>query len=357
MPHHLILDRSYVHGRAGLNTRHCVALNGGTAAVIDSYIAECHDTGFDAHAIASWRGIGPYHIENNHLEGSAENIILGGSGNSPPWDVNTDITIRGNYFFKPLSWLPGHPSYAGTTYLVKNLFEIKDAQRVLFENNILENNWRGAHIGHVMLFQVIDGPNAKISDLTIRYNIAHHAPGGITCCGRFDYSGTLGLPPRVERVLFEHNLFYDLGDPSLGAPGRDVLVQRDPHEVMFRHNTILGPWSAVTVEPNGPVTNSAILDNVFLRGCCGIRGGGIEGIAGLTTWMPGAPITGNVIIGDPSVAGRYPPGNLFPATQAEVLDPTYRVLPGFRGLASDGTDPGADIDALMSRTATVRTGR
>ena len=36
----------------------------------------------------------------------------------------SDITIEGNYFFKPLSWLPSDPTYAGKAWLVKNLLEL-----------------------------------------------------------------------------------------------------------------------------------------------------------------------------------------------------------------------------------------
>jgi hypothetical protein len=66
-----------------------------------------------------------------------------GGGNDPtiPNLVPWDIEIRGNHFYKPLSWRVGDPSYAGIHWLVKNLFELKNAPRVVIEENTFEHNW------------------------------------------------------------------------------------------------------------------------------------------------------------------------------------------------------------------------
>ena len=52
-------------------------------------------------------------------------------------------------------------------------------------------------------------------------------------------------------------------------------------------------------------------------------------------------------------AARYPPDNFFPATLDDVgfvnrPGRNYRLAPSslYKGMATDGTDPGADIDAL-----------
>ena len=58
LPHHLIIDRSYVHGHATLRTKRCVAVNSAFTAIIDSYLSDCHDRGFDSQAIIGWNGPG-----------------------------------------------------------------------------------------------------------------------------------------------------------------------------------------------------------------------------------------------------------------------------------------------------------
>src|SRR5262249_44155260 len=75
LPHHLIFDRCYIHGDPVMGTRRGLALNTGEAAVIDSYLSDFKEVGADSQAIAVWNGTGPFKIENNYLEGAAENIL------------------------------------------------------------------------------------------------------------------------------------------------------------------------------------------------------------------------------------------------------------------------------------------
>ncbi|MBV9572732.1 MAG: hypothetical protein JOY93_01670, partial [Acidobacteriales bacterium] len=151
---HIILDRVWMHGTAQDETGHGIRLNGVTyAAVIDSFLTDFHCVSgigscTDAQAISGGNGPlpgGPYKIVNNFLEASAQSVMFGGGKNVSA--VPADMEIRRNHFFKPLIWKKGQPGFVGGTsghpFIVKNLFELKNAERVLFEGNILENNWGG----------------------------------------------------------------------------------------------------------------------------------------------------------------------------------------------------------------------
>jgi hypothetical protein len=365
MPHDLIFDRVYVHGHGTLGTRRCFAVNGGAAAIVDSYVSECHIVGFDSQAIGGWRGTGPYKIVNNHLEGAGENLMFGGGGSSPSWDVAADVEIRGNYIYKPLSWNRNHPTYAGRRWSVKNLFEIKDGQRWLIEGNIFENNWADAQNGFAILFQAVDGPNAKISDITFRYNIVRYSPAGINCCGRHDNTGTRGLPSEpLQRIAFEHNVFADIGVDVgvLGSNGRAVQLSGDHKGTMVRHNTFFGPRGAMLLAGGG-AERTMVTDNIFERGRYGVLGDkSSEGQVALRRYITGVTFVGNVIWGNASVAARYPAGNYFPGSLGEVgfassadfeLRPTSR----YNGAASDGSAPGPDFVLLRAATARSRSGR
>ena len=88
--------------------------------------------------------MGPYKIADNFLEAAGENILFGGGGAAA---TPADIQISHNHMFKPTTWMKGQAGYIGGTtgnpFIVKNLFELKNAQRVLIEGNIMENSWGG----------------------------------------------------------------------------------------------------------------------------------------------------------------------------------------------------------------------
>jgi hypothetical protein len=108
---------------------------------------------------------------------------------------------------------------------------------------------------------------------------------------------------------------------------------------------------------------TSIMDNIFQRGQYGVLGDGTgEGLLALNTFLPGAPFVGNVLWGDASVASRYPTGNFFPAGLSGVGfvgSGDFRLAPAspYTGVASDGTNPGADFGAIQARTASARTGQ
>src|SRR5262245_16179127 len=133
VPHHLILDRLWVHGFPTQNVQRGISLNSGDTSIINSYISDIHGVGFDTQAICGWNGPGPYQIINNYLEASGENIMFGGALPSIPNLVPSNIEIRRNYFFKPLSWKVGDPTYAGIHWSVKNLLELKNARNVIVD--------------------------------------------------------------------------------------------------------------------------------------------------------------------------------------------------------------------------------
>ena len=60
LPRDIVLDRCWVHGNTAQNDRRGVALNGISEAVVDSTVADFHEVGYDAQAIAGWNGPGPF---------------------------------------------------------------------------------------------------------------------------------------------------------------------------------------------------------------------------------------------------------------------------------------------------------
>lgn len=104
VPYALVLDRVYVHGDPVMGQKRGIALHSSDTQVLNSYIADCKAVGQDAQAIGGYNGPGNYVIQNNYLEGSTENFLLGGADPTIPNLVPSNITLRQNYLSKPVSW-------------------------------------------------------------------------------------------------------------------------------------------------------------------------------------------------------------------------------------------------------------
>ena len=118
---------------------------------------------------------------------------------------------------RPLSWKIGHPGYAGINWSVKNLFELKNAQRVLVEGNIFEHNWPHSQNGFSILFTVRnqDGgaPWSTIEDVTFSNNLVRHVAGGINILGRDDNRPS----QQASRIAIRNNVFLDVGYDAWGG--------------------------------------------------------------------------------------------------------------------------------------------
>ena len=306
----IVLDRVMINGGETGNSSRCVALNGNALAVVDSWLAECHAKGRDAQGIESWTGMGPFLIENNHIEGSGQNIMFGGADPSIANVTPSDITIRGNHLFKPLSW-------AGGRWTVKAAFELKHARRVLFEGNVIENHWADAQVGFAILFQTVSQDNhalwSKVHDVTVRNNIIKNSTSGFNILSRFSNNGVLPDEP-MKRILLRNNLFLNVGkDPISGMNGRMLQLMSDHEDVTVIQNTFFGAHANNAVMFDGaPSKRLVLFNNLFGSVEYGVLGSGFgEGLASIAAFAPGAVIEGNAFTG--RIERLYPTRNSFPA--------------------------------------------
>jgi PKD repeat protein len=356
MPHDLVIDRCYLHGNATGDVSRAVALNSSSSAVIDSYISAIHGVGFDTQAIAAWNSPGPLKIVNNYLEGAGENVLFGGSDPRIPGLVISDLEIRRNHLFKPLSWNPSDASFQGAHWTVKNLFELKNAQRVLVEGNIFENNWTDGQNGTAILFtprnQDGTAPWSVVQDVTFRRNIVRNVGGGVTVLGTDDEKPS----QQTKRILITDNLFDKVGASGLNGNGHLLTVVNGAAGIKFDHNTAFKSWNALTTE-GVPTTGFVYSNNILSAGDYGFFGGSVgEGTICLQTYFPSGALTKNVFTG--REAYMYPASNYFPAA---ISDVRFVDLAGgncrlsasspYRNAGTDGKDIGADIDALEAATS------
>jgi len=281
-------------------------------------------------------------------------------------NIPSDIEIRGNHFFKPLSWRVGSPSYGGDHWSVKNLLEFKNAQRVLVTGNILENNWLDSQIGMAFLLtpraEFGKAPWVVVQDITFTYNIVRHSAGGVNIMGIDDEDPQKVV--RTKRILIQNNLFVDISGNTWGVGnGRLFQIISGADAVTIDHNT--GFQDNLIISTDGAAnTNFVYQNNIAPHNAYGVHGSGFGiGLSSLNKFFPGFVFQKNVIEGIASSGvsqSSYPVSNFFPLDWAAVkftdfAKGNYALAPSspFKNAGTDGKDIGADIAGLNAATSSV----
>lgn len=346
VPHHLVLDRCYLHGDNA--QRRGVALNSASTEIINSHIDGVLQPGRDTQAIGGWNGPGPFLIENNYLAGATETLMFGGGDPAILGLVPSDIVIRGNTLTKDLQWRP-------LKGVVKNVLELKNAQRVLVEFNIIEYSWVDGQTGFLIVLtpRNQDGrcPWCTVREVEIRQNVIRHGNAGLSVMGRDDTPGRVSVP--LDQIHVHHNLFYDLVAEWGGGSTKAIQISTGGKGITIDHNTISGrPSSFLAFTgalPLSLVTGLVFTNNVVFENAYGIVADGASpGVPALARYAPDATFTNNVIVKGNVRTVKYPLGNAL--VGALALDPTFHLDAIGRAYpTTDGTPVGADIAVLLAR--------
>jgi hypothetical protein len=323
--------------------------------VVDSWLSDCHDKSADSQAIAGWNGSGPFKIVNNYLEGAGENVMFGGSDPGVKSLTPSDIEIRRNHITKPLAWK--------RVWLVKNLFELKHAQRVLFEGNVLENSWEHGQNGIAIAIKSVNQNGSctwcVTQDVTVRFNLIRNVGAAVNVAGSPDNRFPTG---QTRRIAVVDNVFANINVPQFEGDGRGFATFGTPMEVLIAHNTMMSPTnSAFIFGPAGSrVMNFSAHDNIVGGGAYGLFGDNYIGAAAFANYAPNGTFRGNVMIG-PRAGTQYPQGNAYPATAGDVgfvdlAGENFRLAPNsrFKRPGTDGREPGANVDSLEVMIKGVR---
>jgi hypothetical protein len=391
----LIFDRVWLHGTAQDETTRGVDLGGSTyTSVVDSFFTDFHcisATGActDSQAINGGLGddqIGPYKIVDNFLESAGENILFGGGEATA---TPTDIQVSQNHMFKPLTWMKGQPGYVGgangNPFIVKNLFELKNAQRVLLDGNIMEDSWGGfSQVGFGILITPINQSNlcpvCQVTDVTIRYNSISHVAAGLQIANALAHNDP---PLDGQRYSIHDIVIDDIDAVKYNGPGEFAQVSistGDPilQNVTINHVTAFPTKTMFFIGtlPSVPMKNFVFTNSIVNAGIYPVWSTGNEGTAANCAAQDSPLITfnacfsnyifaANAIVDTPSLAApaTWPSGNFFPATAAAVQfvnynggnGGNYQLQPSspYKGKGTDGLDLGADVAAINSATAGV----
>jgi putative Ig domain-containing protein len=275
-----------------------------------------------------------------------------------------------------INWKTTNPYFtdtgaAGTTgspasaakWMVKNIFELKNAQDVVVEGNVFENNWVAAQPGYAIVFtprnQSGTAPWVAVQRVTFRHNIVRHTAGGVNILG----TDNLAPSQQTNHIVMRDNLFDDLTSASWGSGSRPFQIGAGADTVTIDHNTVVTTDSTILWLYGAPSTSTVYTNNMSAHNTYGIFGSGSSsGIASINMYLPGGVVAGNVLAG--GSASKYPAGNFFPTVSAwqsnfvNYAAGDYRLtaVSAYNSAGTDGKNLGADIDAVNAQTANALTG-
>lgn len=309
VPHHFKIDRCYIHALAGSSLQRGVSLNSMDSEVTHCYISEITARGMDSQAIAGWNTPGRVKILDCYLEATGENVMFGGADPASVEFIPSDIEMSRCTLFKPLAW-------KGKDWVIKNLLEFKNAQRVVVNGCVFENNWGGegqAGIGILFTVRNQEGsaPYSIVKDVLFTNCVVKNSQGGA-----LNFLGTDNeqLSARASNVTIRNCVFDSITGTFLTISGFDgVTIERVTH--LQQGNTILF-YGGI------PSQRFIYRLNVTKEHEFGIRDedGSAEGTAALLKWAPGHVFTENVIATPYTV---NPAGNEYPNALA-VGPPDYK---------------------------------
>lgn len=382
VPDSFTIDRCYLHGAPNIDLMRPLQANISSFALIDSYIDEIHFIGVEAQGVLAFWSPGPFKIVNNYIAAATENIMFGGAGGPANPYVASDIEIRDNYLFKPLEWVAA--SVTQHQMVIKNGFELKSAQRVLFDHNTIENVWKNGQNGFAIVLtvrSVQSGDVTVINDVTVTNNVLKNVAAGFNTLAQDD---TCGAPAYTRchnagsqnRWYIANNLiqFYDPdalgGIRNLGVQfnnGRDRINGKDGmlRNVVFEHNTTVPAaskpcWRAISFSsaPAKPpyehlTDNLWIVDNVLCQPPSGDFS--LQGMTAITNYMgfPNTPPN--------DLAQRFRGNLIYSSGKAESFPHNFTITKpiGFADPAAgnfslterkdidiSGKPPGVDMSAL-----------
>src|SRR5581483_295892 len=321
-----------------------------------------------------------FKIVDNFLESAAQGVLFGGCGAN---HSSADIEVRRNHFFKPSSWDPSSGNYIGTAFLVKNNFELKDADHLLFEGNVLDTVWGGfSQVGFSILLtpknQSGTDPGAHVSDVTIRYSTAAHSGGAMQIgVGTDNGASSQGMwNISVHDVIFDDssNSCYQCNGNSLQITRGDQNAVA--HDLQIDHITI--PRSSnvnaafIAGGAAGPDwQNVTIANSIIATGAYQLVGTGFGSSDCSNGWDPANPskvmnacwsnysLSNNVML---SGFGTWPSSNWMD-TSAGVQFTSYNNGSGgnyqllssspYKNRGTDGKDVGADVAGINTAVSGV----
>jgi hypothetical protein len=342
-PRNTTFDQMLIRGNQATGGHRGVGMNGVNVTVSNSWIDRMWEVGRDAQAVAAWDTPGPLRIENNYLEASGENLLLGGATPTCAC-VPTGVVFTRNFVTKNTAWRT-----MSTQPDVKNLLEVKYGKQIQITGNIFEHNWQQAQTGWSILFTAmgIEGTAwTTVEDVLFSGNIVRNVSSGVNVAA---------VAGPVKRVRIENNVWQNLDYVTWGGDGRWLMTLTGTlgiEDLAVTHNTVIGVSGGQFMEMDGsvPLVRLVMTHNIAEHRDYGIHSPMGLAIDALSAMAPGYVFANNAIVGTPAYWLTWPTGNFqVDVAVADQFDSRYAIKAGSPLLTlatSDGATVGADASML-----------
>jgi len=156
---------------------------------------------------------------------------------------------------------------------VKNLFELKNAERVDVSGNVFENNWTSSQDGSAILItprnQNGTAPWSVVRDVTFDSNIIRNVGRGFNIIG----DDNLQTSQQTERIAITNNILQVTSEYSI-APRYIQLGGGQPINYLTVTNNLFlsdidgdGPTQAIILNGTGIIADNFVVeDNIWMHG-------------------------------------------------------------------------------------------
>lgn len=278
------------------------------------------------------------------------------------------------------------PTSSGTTWMVKNVFELKKVDGALVEGNVFDNSWVSGQGGYGVLFTIANNSvgvngndSAVVKNVIFRNNKVRHVAGAFQLTG---LSADGDISDRMRSMTISNNIFEDVSGNTYGGKqniilvgtgtngGYDGLAARGPVDVTIDHNTFLNESGKALLifdlykhSEQSRADNFDFTNNLIRRNDQGLRNIGVGGLEteGNTSWTNvtsgGSAWTNNVVVG--ATCSTYPgaPASTWCPSEATFQSAftnyaggNYRVANTWNTACASGTACGANIDTIEAFT-------
>jgi hypothetical protein len=332
LPTEIVVDRMLVRGDPAAGGSGGIELSSRSAAILDSRVTDIKVTSGEASGLLMNNTPGPVLVHNSVIEASWQNVTIGEGAPGAPELAPSDIAICKSVLAKPGNW-------QSEGWSIKALLGIGRGRRLLLAGTLIDGSGSDVYPGFGLLIRD-QGASQGIGTEDIA--LVNVRMRNIEIALEVETSGVTGS---VARLVVENSELSNIPNRMARLLGGGV------QQLSIVHTTALVGSSLLD---GGGVPNPELLvrDGLFDMGLYGIRTDGVgSGTIALDAFYAPWTVHRNILVGAGESA--YPPDNFYPPTlfEAGVVDANagnYRLAPGsqFAGLATDGTDPGADIDVL-----------